>query len=67
MNIDSVVRAAHAKRQAAGLVISFDRTTPEATTAYGRATMACATEQQRIEEFDRLNWLGRNPRVEVAA
>ncbi len=53
-----------AKRRAAGLFVSYDRTTPEETSAYGRATIAFANVKERDEELDRLNWLGRNPRIE---
>ena len=64
MNVESMIAKAHAKRLAAGLVVSFDRITPEETAAYGRATAAYATVKERDEEIDRLVWLGRNPRIE---
>jgi hypothetical protein len=67
MNIEAMIAKVHAKRLAAGLVVSFDRTTPEETAVYGRATAAYATVKERDEQIDRLNWLGRNPRIEVAA
>jgi hypothetical protein len=53
-----------AKRRAAGLFVSYDRTTPEETAAYARATIAFASVKERDEELDRLAWLGRNPRIE---
>ena len=65
MNIQDIIHTAQAARKAAGLVVSFDRTTPEETAAYGRATHAFADAKARDEEIDRLTWLGRNPRVEV--
>ena len=64
MNIEAMIAAAHAKRLASGLVVSFDRTTPEETAEYGRATAAYATVKERDEEIDRFEWLGLNPRIE---
>ena len=64
MDIASLVAKHYTARKAFGLVISFDRSSPEETAALGRATAAYASEQQRTEEFDRLAWLGRNPRIE---
>lgn len=65
MDVSVLVAKHYAARKAFGLVISFDRSTPEETAELGRATAAYATEQERIEEFDRLEWLGRNPKVEA--
>ena len=64
MDIAAIVSKHYVARKALGLVISFDRITPEDTAALGRATAAYASEQERTEEFDRLAWLGRNPRIE---
>lgn len=62
--MEALIAKAHAKRLAAGLVVSFDRETPEETVAYGRATHAFASIKDRDEKIDVWNWLGRNPRIE---
>ena len=67
MTIDQIIAAAHAKRLSAGLVVSFDRSTPEETAHFGRATAAFASFQERNEEIDRFTWLGLNPRIERVA
>lgn len=64
MDVAAIVAKHYERRKALGLVISFDRESPEDTATLGRATAAYATEQERIEQFDRLTWLGRNPRIE---
>lgn len=64
MNMEALIAAQYAKRKTAGLVISFDRETPEATAEYGRATAAYGSIKQRDERIDALEWLGRNPRIE---
>jgi hypothetical protein len=64
MTTTDLIMAIQAKRRAAGLVVSFDREDPEVQAEIGRATAAYANVKERDEEFDRLNWLGRNPRIE---
>lgn len=61
MNIDQIIAAQYAKRLAAGLVVSFDGEPGEP-----RCTAAYATIKERDEQIDAFNWLGKNPRIEVA-
>lgn len=60
MNIEAMIAAAHAKRLAAGLVVSWDSTDGDY-----RVTKAFATVEERDAGIARLTKLGRNPRVEV--
>lgn len=64
MDVAALVARHYARRKALGLVVSFDRATAAETVALGRATAAYATAQECREQFDRLAWLGRNPRIE---
>jgi len=65
MDVAAFVAAQYARRRAAGLVLSFDREDAATQAELGRATSAYATRKERDEDFDRLTWLGRNPRIET--
>lgn len=60
MNIEAMIAAAHAKRLASGLVVSFDN---EDRTQ--RCTRAYATIEERERGIARLTIRGRNPKVEA--
>lgn len=62
--MEALIAKVHAKRLAAGLVVSFDRDTPEETAACGRATRAYASAAERDAGLARLTLRGRNPRIE---
>ena len=64
MNLEDRIAQIQATRRAAGLCVSFDRETPELTTAYGRATRTFASEAERDAGLARLTAAGRNPKVE---
>ena len=61
MDIEALIAAAHAKRKAAGLCVSFDN---EDRTQ--RCTRTYATIAERDAGIARLTIRGRNPKVEGA-
>lgn len=61
MDIERLIRTKLAQGKASGLCVSFD-----STDGTYRATATFATIKERDEEIDRLEWLGRNPKIEGA-
>lgn len=59
MNIEAMIAAAHAKRLATGLVVSFDN-----EDGTQRCTRAYASEAEREKGIACLTIRGRNPRIE---